>query len=325
MEYLNNHDVDIDFPFLSVYRNHHHSRNPIKQVDEKFFQAEKMFLNLFQLGLFEIYEFLYNFCTDDYHFQNWIISIKGKEFYEKKAVEFNHWYKSTHQEIAKPVIDLLTAEQLVFWEENGYLKIEQIIDSERCELVISLIAKELQIDLENKDTWYPADSKLQGLMFQLYQGAALENIREDDKIKAVFASLYQTNDILPNCEKVSFNPPVNNHFSFKGSPLHWDIDFTVGPKYYIQGLLYLNDVPNDRGPFTLIPGFHHQITATLENYENPEFALEELRNSDKIISIAGNKGDLIVWLESLPHAASPNYSDQPRFVQYISFHKFRED
>ena len=55
---------------------------------------------------------------------------------------------------------------------------------------------------------------------------------------------------------------------------------------------------------------------------SPELALETLRDSEEIIALAGKKGDLIVWLESLPHAASPNYSDQPRFVQYISFHKF---
>jgi hypothetical protein len=316
-----NHEEFIDFQFLSLYRNHHHPHHAIKQVDEIFFQAEKMFLNIFQIGLFEVYEFLYNLCEDDHHFKNWIISLKGEEFYEKKAFEFNHWYKSNQQFDSTTVDDFLTADQLNFWEENGYLKIDQMIDHERCDAVIALIDNKLQIDIKNKDTWYPNDHKMQGLMLQLYQGEALENIRNDKNIKAVFASLYQTNNILPNCEKVSFNPPENSHFSFKGSPLHWDIDFNVGPTQHIQGLLYLNDVPVNRGPFTLIPGYHHQIAATLENYQSPELALVELRKSDKIISIPGKKGDLIVWLESLPHAASPNYSDQPRYVQYISFYK----
>lgn len=322
MEYLNKHEGNLDCLFLSIYRNHHHSPSPIKQVDEKFFQAEKMFLSMFQLGMFEIYEFLYHDCKDDSHFKSWIISLKGEVFYQDKVVEFNNWYQFTNQNVVKPVVDFLTAAQHQFWEENGYLKIDQIIDAERCDAVIELINNELQIDLENSETWYKSASKLQGLMLQLYQGLALDKIRDDEQIKAVFASLYQTNDILPNCEKVSFNPPVNNQYTFKGSPLHWDIDFSVGPKYHIQGLLYLNDVPINRGPFTLIPRYHHQLTATLEKYGNPELALETLRDSEEIIALAGKKGDLILWLESLPHAASPNYSDLPRFAQYISFHKF---
>lgn len=322
MEYLNNQEGNLDCLFLSIFRNHHHPRSPIKQVDAKFFQAEKIFLSMFKLGMFEIYEFLYNYCTDDYHFKSWIISLKGELFYKEKVVEFNKWYKSIHEKEVKPINDFLSADQHQFWEEKGYLRIEQIIDAERCDAVIAHIVNELQINLESPETWYLSAEKLQGLMLPLYQGLALENIREDEQIKAVFASLYQTYDILPNCEKVSFNPPVNHHYTFKGSPLHWDIDFSVGPKYHIQGLLYLNDVPINRGPFTLIPGYQHQIAAVLEEYGNPELALETLRDSEEIIALAGKKGDLIVWLESLPHAASPNYSDQPRFVQYISFHKF---
>jgi ectoine hydroxylase-related dioxygenase (phytanoyl-CoA dioxygenase family) len=39
------------------------------------------------------------------------------------------------------------------------------------------------------------------------------------------------------------------------------------------------------------------------------------------IPVPGKKGDIVLWLQTLPHAASANHSDLPRFVQYISFSK----
>ncbi|MNR16299.1 hypothetical protein D3C85_1328940 [compost metagenome] len=59
----------------------------------------------------------------------------------------------------------------------------------------------------------------------------------------------------------------------------------------------------------------------LSRFDDPESAMTALRNKGLQIPIEGKKGDLIVWLESLPHAASPNHSDSPRFVQYVSFNE----
>lgn len=305
--------------FLDAYRLHHHPRHPQKLSDETFIKTEQTFLNVFQLGLFEIYEFLYSKCLDTPHFKQWIIDLKGQDFFDLAALKFyelqtgnNHLQKTGFE-------DVLTAEQHAFWNENGYLKVEQLISGQDCDAVCKLICKTLNIDLTDAHTWYPQHELLQGLMLQKYQDEAIAKIRNHTQIKAVFSALYQHNNIQANCEKVSYNPPVNQHFSFKGSPLHWDIDFDKGPKYYIQGLVYLNDVPANRGAFTLIPGFQHQIDKYLSNFDDPEIAIATLRDQDLASPIAGKKGDLIVWLESLPHAATPNYSDLPRFVQYVSF------
>ncbi|RZK42715.1 MAG: phytanoyl-CoA dioxygenase, partial [Pedobacter sp.] len=133
------------------------------------------------------------------------------------------------------------------------------------------------------------------------------------------SQLYGGKNVVPNTEKLSYNPPENTQYRFAGSPLHWDIDFNSGIQYHIQGLIYLNDVPAKRGALTLIQGFHHEIETFLAGHPSPEVAIEKLRTENRQIAIAGKKGDLIVWLEALPHAASPNQSDQPRFVQYVSF------
>ncbi|WP_316824023.1 phytanoyl-CoA dioxygenase family protein [Pedobacter miscanthi] len=305
--------------FLSVIRQYHHPKSPNKDVGKDYAHQEKIFLNFFQIGLFETYHFLYNECNDDEHFAAWIIQLKGAGFYRQAAIRFNEWLGTNHVADA-PFEGILNETQHQFWKENGYLKIDKIIDAKRCNAVIDLIMETLGVDMDKPETWYANHKLLQGLMLQLYQHEALDVIRHDDQVKSVFASLYGTDALLPNCEKVSFNPPVNKNYTFKGSPLHWDIDFNIGPKYYIQGLLYLNDVPVNRGPFSLIPGYHLQIEAELQ-HKSPELLIQQLTDENLAVPITGEQGDLVLWLQALPHAASPNLDDVPRFVQYLSFNQ----
>ncbi|MNK06015.1 Phytanoyl-CoA dioxygenase (PhyH) [compost metagenome] len=309
--------------FFSAYRQHHCPGNSNRQSDEYFLQTEKVFLNVFQVGLFEIYDFLYNTCRDDEHFRAWLIDLKGMEFYDRAVIQFNEWYQSGKQFANQTFHAVLSPEQLEFWNLNGYLKIEKVIDAERCDAIVQHLTEALQIDLGDPASWYKAHPALQGMMLQLYQGEVFDSLRQDPHVRNIFASLYGHGDILPNCDKVSFNPPVNEYYTFKGSPLHWDIDFSVGPRYYIQGLVYLNDVPANRGPLTLIPGYHHHIENILSQFSDPEAAMHSLREKKQEIPVPGQKGDLIVWLESLPHAASPNHSELPRFVQYLSFSELK--
>ncbi|MNK87329.1 Phytanoyl-CoA dioxygenase (PhyH) [compost metagenome] len=307
--------------FLEIYRLHHHPRDPQKQTGEAFIQKEQHFLNIFQLGLFEIYDFLYSKCTDTANFRQWIIDLKGQDFFNAAALQFHELQSGKNNRQKADFVDALTTEQHAFWNTNGYLKIEQIIKRQDCDAVSDLICQTLNIDLTDPQTWYPQHELLQGLMLQKYQDESIAKIRNNVQLRSVFSSLYKHNNLLANSEKVSYNPPVNHHFYFKGSPLHWDIDFQKGPRYYIQGLVYLNDVPANRGAFTLIPGFHQQMEEYLSRFDDPESAMTALRNKGLQIPIEGKKGDLIVWLESLPHAASPNHSDSPRFVQYVSFNE----
>ena len=314
--------------FLSIYRSYHDPKNPNIRKDKEFIQTEKIFLGLFGLGLLETFSFLFNECYSDEHFQEWIIDRKGKATYDQAVLSFTKWYNHTQNQTpdkeplnALPLNDYLSLEQHRFWEENGYLKVEGVINGQQCDSVVEIICEELNIDLDNKDTWNNNNEKLQGIMFQVFQHDAISAIRNDQSIKAIFSDLYKTNSLIPNVDKLGYNPPLKEGINFKGSPLHWDFDMENGPDYYIQGLVYLNDVPENRGAFTLVPGFHHQLEPFLQQYNDVEKAIDFLRKEKKEIAVAGKKGDLILWLEALPHAASPNYSDSPRFVQYISFSK----
>lgn len=307
------------FPFLSSYRAYHQQNSNFTTNEKIFLKKEKIFLSIFQLGIFEVYQYLYGGgCQSDEDFKDWIIALKGKDFYYQAEKKFVDW-ENGNLEINNQPIDVLTEDQHLFWQLNGFLQIEQVVKPDDCDAVIKIITDELKIDLANPQTWYPQSEKLKGLMLQIYQGDAIAKIRNSDLVKNIFHSLYKSTAIVPNCEKLSYNPPENENFKFAGSSLHWDIDFNIGPRFYIQGLVYLNDVPENRGPLTLIPGYHKKIEQILATDSNPHQIMETIKNQNLEKKLPGKKGDLLLWLETLPHAASPNQSDFPRFVQYVSF------
>lgn len=319
-----NQSVEIpqpDCPFIRTYFENHRPNVVPKQKDDQLMLTEKMFLAFFKVGIFDTYQFLYQDCRDATHFNDWLIGVNGIEMYIKSVQDFNEWLSAG---VAKNAClpQLLGQSEMDFWAENGYLKVSGLVPDQDCEEVVSFIKNHLGIQSNDPESWYQPHESLQGLMFQHYQADCIYKIRDNPNLQAVFAQLYGNQNIIPNTEKLSYNPPENEQYRFAGSPLHWDIDFNRGVQYHIQGLIYLNDVPAERGALTLIPGFHHQIETFLSEYSSPELAIEQLRTANCEVAVAGKKGDLIVWLEALPHAASPNHSDQPRFVQYVSFEAF---
>lgn len=311
--------------FLPVFYETHQSKkyNRVAPDFANFDEVENIWLNFYGLGKFEIYNFLYAQCRDFDHFKEWLTALKGNDSLTKAAADFQSWFASKEHQLQGVGVlhTILSEEQLVFWETQGYLKVSGLVEDVLCDQVKDLICSYLGIDLSDPATWYYEHPGKQGLMLQLYQGEAIEAIRKHPQIFELFAELYQSRNIVANIEKLSFNPPNSPYWQFKQTALHWDIDLDKPLDYYIQGLIYLDDVPADRGPFTLVPGIHQQFEDWIKAFHNLDDAHQAMRGMLQAQPIPGKKGDVILWRNTIPHAASANFSDLPRFVQYISFSK----
>lgn len=311
----------ISCSFLPVFYEHHQCIKTGKTTPAvtDFTTIENIWLGFYGLGKFETYQFLYGQCTSLIHLQEWMLKLKGEEAICAAAAAFDRWQ---HQQPADTTVtqpSLLTEAQLQSWQQQGYIRVSDLVQEHVCDAVCELICSRLGVHLSNPDTWYNSHPDWHGLMVQLYQHASIEAIKNLPAIQQVFAELYGTFNLVANTEKVSFNPPETAWWKFSHNKLHWDIDFNNPDLYYIQGLVYLNDVPENRGPLTVVPGFHHQFEHWIKTYPNPHEAHQAMQRTYTGIPIAGKKGDIILWLQTLPHAASANNSDKPRFVQYISF------
>lgn len=242
---------------------------------------------------------------------------------EKPSLEqFTHWI---HQQTKSIEVqnhnreDVLTEDDIEFWNQNGYIVVKNVISKEDCENTRNAIWEFLGKTLNDKQSWYIPHPEQRGMMVQFSDHPTLNTNRNSTRIKKAYEQLYQTTAIYKTIDKVSFNPPISKNYSFMGSGLHWDVSLHLPIPYRLQGLIYLSDCTENEGCFHCVPGFHNQIENWMKNLPqnvNPrEYALQTL----KPIPIVGEAGDMVIWHQALPHCASPNYGKTPRMVQYLTY------
>lgn len=292
-------------------------------VSPDFDYIESIWMSFYGLGKFELLSFIFIDCKSLSHFQEWIITLKGRDFTAQATLKFNTWY--TDRQAENPIVQshpkTLQSSELKFWEEQGYLRIPHAVDARLCDEVKSQIFKHLDLDIAAPESWYKTHPDWQGIMLQLYQNEYMEKLRQDARVKEIFAELYHTGAIIPNIDKLGYNPPETSGWKNGSSSLHWDLDLSRPVEYYIQGLVYLDEVPEDRGPLQVVPGFHLQFKDWIHQYPDLQQAHEKMRAMVTAQPVPGGKGDLILWQSTLPHSAGINRSALPRFVQYVSFAK----
>lgn len=236
---------------------------------------------------------------------------------------FKTWINNRKREIASEIEDLtenvLSEQDFEFWNRNGYVVVKNAISKEDCEATQKAIWEYLKMNPDEKESWYKRHEEQKGLMLNFSDHETLNRNRFSPRVKKAYEQLYGTTNIYKTIDKVSFNPPETDHFTFLGSPLHWDISLKKPLNYGLQGLFYLTECRENDGAFHCVPGFHNLIDDWLDKlkpHENPrEKALKTLHPKP----ITGDAGDFIIWHNALPHCATPNRGENPRMVQYLTY------
>lgn len=258
---------------------------------DHFDYQEARWLSIYGIGQLEFYTFLYSRCNHVNDLRAWLTELKGADEVARADARFDQWMNRTETD---PAIDavaytLLTSADLQYWQDHGFVKISGHVPPDYCDAVKNFICEYQHIDLHDRTTWYPNQSNWHGLMLQVYQHPAIAAIRQHPDIRQIFEELYQTRDIVGNTDKVSYNPPETESWKFRHYHLHWDIDMNKPVSYYIQGLVYLDDVPENRGPLRVVPGFHHKYNDYIREFETPEAAQASIWNHPDAIPVPGKK------------------------------------
>jgi hypothetical protein len=217
---------------------------------------------------------------------------------------------------------VLTAEDLFFWQENGYVIVNDAISKDNCIAAEHAIWEFMGTDSSDPNTWCKMP-KGHGIMLQFFHHPALAANRRSQRIHKAFAQIWGTADLWMTVDRVSFNPPEHKDWRFPGPYLHWDTSLDPPIPFGVSGLLYLTDTGEDQGAFRCVPGFHRQISDWLKSL--PPDADPRRQNLDELgaIPISGKAGDLIIWHQALPHGSGPNRATRPRVVQYISMYSVK--
>ena len=215
--------------------------------------------------------------------------------------------------------DVLTADDLDFWNENGYIVVRNAITRKQAADTADAIWQHLGASPADPATWYKPHEDMRGLMVTFYHHPTLEANRKSPRIRRAYEQVYGTTDIRRNMDKVSFNPPENHNYAFMGSPLHWDTSLQLPIPFRLQGLLYLTDTDAVNGAFHCVPGFHNSIGDWMAGLpENVDPRSEAIATLEPI-PVTGNAGDFVIWHQALPHCATANKGNTPRLVQYFTY------
>jgi ectoine hydroxylase-related dioxygenase (phytanoyl-CoA dioxygenase family) len=313
----------------SLAKRHGASLSP-SEKDRRF---DNLILNGLGLPLQETTRYLMQTAPDFAQFESWVLEKNGGALAPLQVERLNCHFSGqpygghiTDQlRAVEASEDVLSAEDLRFWDENGYVIVRGAIPRAQAQATEAAIWEKLEMRPDDPASWYEKPIG-QGIMMDFYHHSTLRANRQSPRIQKAFAQLWQTADLWLTTDRTSFNPPETATYQHQGTPLHWDMSLMPPLHFGTQGLLYLCDTPADQGAFCCVPGFHRQLEAWLASLPtgtNPR----QLDLLPLAVPIAAEAGDFIIWHHFLPHGSSPNRGSYPRIVQYLNMYpaEFKEN
>ena len=281
---------------------------------------ENALIDILGIGLLPTYQFLYGQKPDFESFENWVMAHSNGSIDVKIIEQCNALFKNKTTPKESLTAEVLTPNDIAFWQTNGYVIIRNAVSDLDCAGSRKAIMQHLKIDEYNALTWYKENETLQGIMVHLYRSEVIDKNRNSPKIKKAFEQLWNRTDLIVTTDKCGFNPPETTTFKYKGTGLHWDVSLATPIPFGTQGILYLTDTAANQGALTLVPDFHKNIENWLNGLQKNTNPRETDFTAFGPTPIAANAGDFIIWNHKLPHGSSPNKAKLPRIVQYINWY-----
>lgn len=292
--------------------------------------ADKIAIYGLGLGLYETLQFLHGRRPGFDAFQDWILARNGGAVEPARIA----WVNDRIQRLANDgplagpapasveparVEPVLGADDLAFWDENGYVVLREAVSREAARAAERAVWDFTGARPEDPDTWY-GNADGHTIMVPLLHHPAFDANRRSPRIHAAYAQLLGTDDLVVTVDRGGFNPPERPNWPFPGPRLHWDTSVAQPIPLSIQGILYLADTPAHQGAFCCVPGFHRRIESWLDGLPTGTNPRHEILTSSAV-GVAGRAGDMVLWADTLPHGASPNRGSYPRIVQYIAMYR----
>jgi hypothetical protein len=258
-------------------------------------------------------------------FEDWILEVNGGVIDEPRLTRLRDALDGKPVASAAGSLDgvaALTADELAFWDENGYVVVHDAVAPSDRDAAAAAIHEFLGADPANPETWY-GNKFGKSIWVPLLRHPAFIANRQSPRLVKAFAQLWGREDLWPTIDQGGFNPPERDDWRFPGPHIHWDMTLAPPHCFGVQGILYLTDTPANQGAFSCIPGFHRKLEGWLRGLAPHEDPRRAIVNHPGLTPIAGKAGDLVIWHQALPHASSPNRAARPRVAQYIALRPTR--
>ncbi len=317
-------------PYLHRYwlRNWRKLKEPAAGPDKENaeWDLENTLLSGLGLNVLETGRFIFSAAHTGFEsFEQWIIEINGGAIEDERLTRLRDALAGKAVVSAAGCLDDvpgLTAEELAFWDEHGYLVVHDAVAADDRDAAAAALYEILDADPADPGTWYKNKFGKTIWVPLLRHPAFLANRKAPRLVKA-FAQLWGREDLWPTIDQGGFNPPEREGWAFPGPHVHWDASLAPPYCFGVQGILYLTDTPAEQGAFSCIPGFHRTLESWLRELPAGEDARRAILHHPGLKPIEGKAGDLVLWHQSLPHGSSPNRGTKPRVAQYIALRPTR--
>ena len=300
---------------------------------ERSWRFDNLLLNGLGLPIEETLQYLMQHAPDFAAFEGWILGRNGGQLDPLQVQRLNSLFAGqpypkalahSLRELAA-ADDVLSAADLAFWEEHGYVILRAAVSKEQARATELAVWEALGMDPQNPATWYE-QAIGKGIMMEFYHHPTLRANRQSPRIQKAFAQLWGTADLWKTTDRTSFNPPETAGYHFPGPHLHGDMSLEPPLRFGTQGLLYLCDTPAEQGAFCCVPGFHRTLESWLAGLP-PGTDPRRVSLAAQAVPIAAEAGDFVLWHHALPHGSSPNRGTYPRIVQYLNMYpvEFKEN
>lgn len=231
-------------------------------------------------------------------------------------------------------LKVMNEKQWAFWLEEGYIVIKNAISRKQAmETAAFLWEFEEKLE-EDPNTWYApprAEMKMIELagtgMVEVYNHQMLWNNRQSKRIYETFTDIWGTEKLWVTIDRANLNFPIRPGYGYEGF-IHWDYDPSTKPQN-VQGVLALSDqTDKNMGGFQCLPWLYQNFDEwilTQPAGHNP-FQPDLSGLEDKIVKVALEAGDLLIFNSQLAHGIRPNLSkNKIRIAQYISMMPAQEE
>ncbi len=189
---------------------------------------EKTLLCGLGVGLHETMQFVNESSPSLAELERWILERNGGSLDPARVERLNA--ALTGQDASDPEIenapDALTAQDLAFWDEHGYVILHDAVPPENCRAAEEAVWQSIGGDPRDSSTWY-ARRQDATIWLPLIHHPALNANRQSLRIRKAFAQLWGRNDIWITVDKAGFNPPETDRWKFPGPHLHWDVSLAA--------------------------------------------------------------------------------------------------
>lgn len=227
---------------------------------------------------------------------------------------------------------VLSEDDWTFWEENGFIIINQAVPEENVKAARDILWKFEEKDPDDPITWYRPPRReiemkelVNSGMVEIYNHQALWDNRQHPKVYNAFVDIWGTEKLWVSIDRANLNFPIRDGHEFKGF-IHWDINTSKRPlPVNVQGVLALSDADNETGGFQCVPELYRIFHEWVKDQPKDRDPFQPDISGFNIKKVNMKAGDLLIFNSMLPHGIRPNHSGRPRIAQYISMTPAEEE